>query len=157
HMNFHKNWTFGWAPSLVPSVVEREIPHVLTVSEIAELVDAYAASAANAVAGDLDGVEVSASHSYLPAQFLSPYYNRRTDEYGGDLNGRFRFLREILAAARAAIGQDKILGLRLSGDELVSFGMHVEDAIAIAKLIEETGLVDYISVSVGSMHTRHLI
>jgi 2,4-dienoyl-CoA reductase (NADPH2) len=157
HMNFHKNWTSGWAPSLVPSVVEREIPHVLTAGEIAELVDAYAASAANAVAGDLDGVEVSAAHSYLPAQFLSPYYNRRTDEYGGDLERRFRFVHEILTAVRAAIGPDKILGLRLSGDELVSFGMHVEDAIAISKLVEETGLVDYISVSAGSMHTRHLI
>ncbi|MCU1614593.1 MAG: oxidoreductase [Frankiales bacterium] len=157
HMNFHKNWTYGWAPSLVPSVVEREIPHILTAAEIAELVDAYAASAANAVAGDLDGVEVSASHSYLPAQFLSPYYNRRTDEYGGSLEGRFRFLREVLTAVRAAIGLDKILGLRISGDELTSFGMHVEDSIAISKLVEESGLVDYLSVSAGSMHTRHMI
>jgi 2,4-dienoyl-CoA reductase-like NADH-dependent reductase (Old Yellow Enzyme family) len=157
HMNFHKNWTYGWAPSLVPSVVEREIPHVLTVSDIAELVAAYAASASNAVAGDLDGVEVSASHSYLPAQFLSPYYNRRTDEYGGSLEGRFRFVREVLTAVRAAIGPDKILGLRLSGDELISFGMHVEDAIAISKLVEEGGLADYISVSAGNMHTRHMI
>jgi 2,4-dienoyl-CoA reductase-like NADH-dependent reductase (Old Yellow Enzyme family)/thioredoxin reductase len=157
HMNFHKNWTSPWGPSLVPSVTEREIPHVMTKEEIRELVLAYAASAANAVDGGFDGVEVSASHSYLPAQFLSSYYNHREDEYGGSLENRFRFLAEVLAEIRATVGAHKLLGVRLSGDELTEFGMKVDDSIEIAKLIEATGVVDYVSVSVGSMHTRHLI
>lgn len=157
HMNFHKNWTSPWGPSLVPSVTEREIPHVMSVADIREIVGAYAASAANVVDGDFDGVEVSASHSYLPAQFLAEYYNKRTDEYGGSLENRFRFLGEVLGEIRATIGEARILGVRLSGDELTSFGMDVDDAVEIAKLLEGTGVVDYISVSVGSMHTRHMI
>ena len=156
HMTFHKNLTPAWAPSAVPSVVEREIPHVVTQAEIGELVESYTLSAHHAVEGGMDGVEISASHSYLPAQFLSPWYNRRTDEYGGDLEGRMRFLREILKATRAAIG-DRVIGVRISGEELTSFGMQVEDAVAIAQALERDGQADYLSVSIGSMHTRTLI
>ena len=157
HMNFNKNLTAGWGASAVPGPVEREIPHVIDRTEIAELVGSYAQSARHVVAGGLDGVEVSASHSYLPAQFLSPWYNRRTDEYGGSLVNRVRFLVQILTAVRAAIGLDCVLGVRLSGEEMTRFGLQVEDTIQIATALEATKLVDYLSISTGSMHTRHLI
>ena len=157
HMNFNKNLTAGWGPSAVPGPVEREIPHVIDRAEIAELVGSYAQSARHVVAGGLDGVEVSASHSYLPAQFLSPWYNRRTDEYGGSLENRLRFLIEIVVAVRSAVGANSVLGVRLSGEEMTKFGLQVADTIEIAKAIEATKLVDYLSISTGSMHTRHLI
>jgi 2,4-dienoyl-CoA reductase (NADPH2) len=157
HVNFHKNLTPAWGVSEVPSVWEREIPHVMSRAEIAELIAFYGKSVANVMAGGMDGVEISAGHSYLPAQFLSPWYNRRTDEYGGNLANRMRFLVEVLQVARPIIGDQRLLGVRLSGEELTDFGMKVEDTIEIARSIEKLGLVDYLSISTGSMHTRHLI
>jgi 2,4-dienoyl-CoA reductase-like NADH-dependent reductase (Old Yellow Enzyme family) len=96
-----------WAPSRVPDVVTREVPMAVEQPEIDALVAGFAAAAALAAAADLDGVEVNAGQHSILRQFLSGLTNRRADDYGRD---RARLLREVLAATRVALGDDRILG-----------------------------------------------
>ena len=84
-----------WAPSPVACARYQEIPHEMTLSEIAEVIEAHVVSARHVKQAGCDGVEIHAAHGYLPQQFLSPYTNRRKDEYGGSLENRMRFLREF--------------------------------------------------------------
>ncbi|MEI4469999.1 oxidoreductase [Frigidibacter sp. MR17.24] len=110
----------------------------------------FAAAAARCRAGDLDGVEVSLAHGMLLASFLSPATNRRGDGYGGDLAARCRYPIEVLAAVRAALGPDRILGIRMAGDEFIEGGVDPDEAGRIAVEIARTGLVDYVSVTGGN-------
>ncbi len=98
----------------------------------------------------LDGVEIVASHGYLPAQFLNPKINLRTDEYGGDLVNRARFLREIAHGVRETVGNDFVVGIRISGDERSYDGLDLETATAAILHLDETGCFDYFNVIAGS-------
>ncbi|WP_236594977.1 FAD-dependent oxidoreductase [Saccharothrix sp. 6-C] len=145
-----------WAPSSVPCAVYREMPHVLTAEEIDELVQGYVLAARYAVEGDLDGVEVHGlAHGYLLGQFLSPATNHRDDEYGGDFDRRLSLVLEIIEKTRAETGRDKIVGVRINGnDGDVPGGLTNEDWTRIARAIADTGLVDYISVTQGTYLER---
>jgi len=77
----------------------------------------------------LDGVEIVASHGYLPAQFLSPRCNVRDDAYGGSFENRLRFLREVIAAIREEVGRDFVVGIRISGDEMGHDGLEEGDRL----------------------------
>ena len=101
----------AYSASASPNERFRVMPRELDQPLIDEIVAGTPPRAALHQAG-LDGVEVVASHGYLPAQFLNPRVNRRTDGYNGDLDARLRFLREVLAAVRAATSEDFIVGLR---------------------------------------------
>jgi 2,4-dienoyl-CoA reductase-like NADH-dependent reductase (Old Yellow Enzyme family) len=90
---------------------------------------------------------------YLIHQFLSPRSNQRTDEYGGSLENRFRFLRNLLVASRKRVGPDFPLGIRLSGDEHMPGAIHEEELIQVAKWCEELGAT-YIHLSDGSYEAR---
>ena len=118
----------AWAPSLVANYMEP--PKPIEHHEIASVIDGFARSAANCAAGGLDGVEIHAAHGYLIHEFLSPHSNHRTDEYGGDLEGRMRFCVEVLEAVRAAVGSTVAVGVRLVGDEETrdGSGLGPEDA-----------------------------
>lgn len=133
------------APSPVPDALFREVPAALTTTQIAEIVAGYAATAARCVEGGFDGVELQASHSSLIRQFLSGATNHRTDVY----RERFRFLGEVIAAVRAAIGPSPVLGVRLGGDEMIEAGITVDEAVATARAVEATGQVDYLNTSIG--------
>ena len=98
----------------------------------------------------LDGVEVHLADSYLPAQFLSPLTNRRTDEYGGSLDSRMRFSEEILSVVRSAAGPTFPIVARISGNEYVDGGLGVADAIAVVRRLCDRRLIDVLSLSVGS-------
>lgn len=104
-----------WAPSPVPEVNTREVPKVMEVDDIAAVVDGFVTAAKLAVDAGCAGVEVNAGQFSLARQFLSGLTNTRDDEWGED---RTRFLRDVLAAVRAAIGDGRVLALRLSCDEL---------------------------------------
>lgn len=104
-----------WGPSRVADAVSREVPQELEQPEIDELVASFGAAAALAARADLDGVEINAGQHSILRQFLSGLTNLRADGYGRD---RARLLREVLAAVRAGLGDDRILGLRLCVDEL---------------------------------------
>ena len=141
----------AWAPSHVANSLEA--PKVLEEHEIAELVEHFARSAANAAAGGFDGIEIHGAHGYLIHEFLSPKSNKRTDRYGGSLENRMRFAVEVLEAVRAAAGPHVAVGMRLVGDEESRVpgdgALGPDDAAEIATRLEELGLVDFLNVSVG--------
>jgi|Deesub1362A_J573_1020465.scaffolds.fasta_scaffold00547_8 mycofactocin system FadH/OYE family oxidoreductase 2 len=143
--------------SYMNAYVIREIPKVMDKDDIKELVESFRQAAIYAKEGGMDGVEINAAHSYLVAQFLSPLYNTRTDEYGGSLENRMRFLMEILQAVRDAVGDDFIICVRISVDELVEGGLTLTETRKIAKILDESGLVDIISTSVGIYLTAFMI
>ena len=139
------------APSAVPNERFHVMPRAMSHAMVVEMVQCYAAAAGRMRAAGYDGVEIVASHGYLPAQFLNPRTNHRTDEYGGDVDGRLRFLREVLEAVRVAIGDGMALGIRISVGEDSGEGLTDDDVIdALGRL---DGLVDYVSVTMGTSAT----
>lgn len=138
-----------WAPSAVPDPLFREMPKAVDQLEINEIVESYATVAARCIEGGFDGVELQCSHSSIVRGFLSPATNRRTDGYGGSLARRARLLHEIVAAVRARMGPEPVLGVRLCGDELIDGGTTIDDAVELAVQIEDRGGVDYINTSIG--------
>ncbi len=138
------------APSAIPSLRFKTEPRALTHSEIDKLIKGYAVSTQHAAEGGLDGVELSISHGYLPAQFLSRQSNRRGDRWDGALSDRLRFSREVLAVMRdAASTHPMAVGARLSADELTPGGMTVDDCIAAAAELHRDGLIDFVSLVLG--------
>ena len=136
------------SPSALPDEEDRSTPHELTVAEIGELVVAHAQSIRRMREAGLDGAEIHAAHGYLGNQFLSPYTNRRTDQYGGTEENRLRFIFEILDAAAALAGADFPIGLQLNGDDLVRGGLDNEAVAGIASRL--AARLAYISVSGGT-------
>jgi len=137
----------------VESIPSRK-PRPLRIWGIKELVQKYIDAALRAQKSGFDGVEVHAAHGYLLAQFLSKYYNKRTDEYGGSFENRIRFLDEIVREIRAAVGPNFGITVRYSGDEMAQHlspdHMTLEDGVRIAKYIESTGVVDALNISNGN-------
>ncbi len=126
-----------------------EMPEEFTVEQIGKLIQLYAEGAARARKAGLDGVEIPASHKHEIAKFLSPFYNRRTDGYGGDLEGRSRYAREMIRAIKKAAGSDFPVIFRLSVAELVTGGREVAESAQLARLLEEAG-ADAIHADIGS-------
>jgi mycofactocin system FadH/OYE family oxidoreductase 2 len=138
-----------WAPSAVPDPLFREVPQAVGRREIRALLAGYGRVAGHCAAGGFDGAELQCSQSSIAAAFLSPATNLRTDSYGGGLENRARLLLQIIDVVRAAIGPGRALGVRICGDELIENGVTIEAAVALARLLEATGQVDYISTSIG--------
>ncbi len=136
-----------WAPSALPCPTKKEIPHAMTKEEIQEVIAGFAFSAGLAREAGFDGVEIHGAHGYLIQQFLSPFSNRRTDEYGGSLENRLRFAREVIDAVREAAGPELAVGMRISGDEFCDGGLALNDMQEIVPLLVDTGKLDFINVS----------
>ena len=155
HGGRRDRWDIGnWLP-VFSSTLEREAVHgafpaMMEEHDIRRVVRDFARAAVRAREGDLDGVEVSFQSSTLPEQFLSPAMNRRTDGYGGSLANRMRLGLEILEATRAAVGDDYVVGIRLTGDQMLQGGLSQEDCVEIAVRYAQTGLIDFISVVGGN-------
>ncbi|MFH1621033.1 MAG: FAD-dependent oxidoreductase [Patescibacteria group bacterium] len=137
------------APSPIPDPTVGEKPHELSKKEIQKIIGNFARAARRAKKAGLDFVEIHGAHGYLITQFLSPFSNKRHDEYGGTLENRMRFLREVYTSVRKAVGKDYPIVLRLSGDELVSGGLRLEDTKKIAKEMEKEG-VDALHITAGN-------
>ena len=135
------------APSAVTCKVIGREPVPLSIEEIEEIEDAFVKSAVRAKMAGFDGVEILGAHGYLICSFLSPYTNKRTDEYGGDLHGRGRFARNIIRKIREAIDSDFIVGFRISGSEFIDGGITIEESCEFTKSIQDS--IDYIHVSAG--------
>lgn len=134
----------AYAPSAVPNERFHVMPRALPVALIAEIIAGYAAAAGRMRAAGLDGVEVVASHGYLPAQFLNPRINRRTDGYGAPL----RFLTEVCQAIRAATDEGFVIGLRISAGERDDEGLTAAEALAACVAVQ--GDLDYVNVTTGT-------
>ncbi|HET6847289.1 MAG TPA: FAD-dependent oxidoreductase [Gaiellales bacterium] len=141
------------APSAVPNERFHVMPRAMPTELIEEMVGCYGAAAARVRESGFDGVEVVASHGYLPAQFLNPRTNRRTDRYGGSAANRLRFLREVLSAVRVNAGPDLAVGVRISVGERSADGLTADEALAALAALQAEGQIDYVSVVVGSSAT----
>ncbi|AWK73576.1 mycofactocin system FadH/OYE family oxidoreductase 2 [Rhodococcus oxybenzonivorans] len=147
-----------WAPSAVPDPLFREVPKEVDSGEIRTLIDGYALVAEQCIRGGFDGIELQCSHSSLVRSFLAPATNQRTDRYGGSLRNRARFLLEVVAAVREAIGPDHALGVRLAGDDRFDGGVELDEAVGVAAFVDACGQVDYINTSIGmATETLHMI
>jgi len=144
------------APSSIPIVSgaypKGEIPKELSLNEISEIISFFAKSARRAQDAGFDGIEIHAAHGYLLAQFLSPFCNKRTDQYGGNLENRARLLTEVLEAVRETVGKDFPLWYRINGHEYeTENGFTIEEATKVARKLNS--LVNAVHVSAFSNGT----
>jgi 2,4-dienoyl-CoA reductase-like NADH-dependent reductase (Old Yellow Enzyme family) len=121
----------------------------MTKAEIAGMLGAIRQTARHMAEAGFDGIMLHASHAALIEQFLSPYFNARTDEYGGSLENRMRFVAEALQMARDGGGPDFAVGMRLNCDEQVEGGYGTKTAFAVVKALCDRALLDYIDLDVG--------
>lgn len=144
----------GWqpvAPSALPAVPGATVPHALTVPEVQDVIAQFAATARMAREAGFKIAEIHGAHGYLGHSFLSPVSNQRNDQYGGDLNGRSRFLLEVIEAIRAEWPDELPLWVRLSCTDWTPGGLTIEDTVAVARKIAATGKVDLIDCSSGGV------
>ena len=136
------------APSAVASRLTREEPRALSKEEILDIEEKFVAAAERAKSAGADGVELCGSAGYLISEFLSPVTNKRTDEYGGSLENRARFGRELIQKIRARVGPDYPVTIRVGGNDFIPGGNTNVEAAAACRMFEESG-VDAISVTGG--------
>ena len=137
------------APSPIPWSPHEEAPRELTINEIDELIEKFAEGARRARDAGFDLVELHACHGYLLSGFLSPHTNRRTDKYGGDVEGRARLVVEIVRRIKERLGSDFPVSCRINGADHMPGGVTLDAARATARLLEEAG-ADLIGVSSGA-------
>ena len=136
-----------WSPSPIPCPINKVVPHEMTQAEIQEIIEHFVISARHAKLGGMDGVEIHGAHGYLIQQFMSPWSNHRQDNYGGTLENRLRFAYEVIDAVRNEVGNDFVVGFRLSGAEFTEGGLDITQMTGISRLLSETTQLDYLSVS----------
>jgi 2,4-dienoyl-CoA reductase-like NADH-dependent reductase (Old Yellow Enzyme family) len=120
----------------------------MTVEDIQNVVGAYAQAARRAQKAGFDGVQIHAAHGYLLNQFLSPAFNRRSDEYGGNIRNRARILIEVLGAIRAAVGTDFPVLIKMNCQDFIENGLTLEDSLQVGLMLTENG-IDAIELSGG--------
>ncbi|WP_099336104.1 oxidoreductase [Clostridium cadaveris] len=144
--------------SAIPCNYLKQETRALTTEEVKQLVKQFAEGAKRVQKAGCDGVELHAAHGYLLQQFLSPYTNKREDEYGGNFENRLRFVLEIISEIRKECGSDFPIGVRLSVEEFLDKTgvkedyIHIQDGIKIAIALEKAG-IDFIDVSCGLYET----
>lgn len=142
------------APSNVGPYYAKSAPRAVTVEELQAIVKQFGEAAHRFQQAGGDGVEIQAAHAHgLLGGFLTPLYNKRTDEYGGDINGRLRLTLEVIEEVRKMCGGNFIIDVRISGDEYSDGGLTLNDMIYVSKKLEAAG-VDFIHVSGGNTIKR---
>lgn len=138
------------APSPVPckALAGGDIPREMTRKDIREIIERFGRAAVRSVEAGFDAVEIHGGHGYLVGQFLSPFSNHRSDEYGGSFPNRCRFPLEAIRAVREAVGPHFPILYRISADEFVDDGLRLEDTLQFAKVLEKAG-IDLIDISAG--------
>lgn len=139
--------------SAIPAALDSSIIcHEMTKEEIAQMMDAFTTAARHAAAVGFDAIEVHAHAGYLVDQFLSPLWNKRTDEYGGSVENRTRFAREIIAAIRKGIPRNMPILFRISMDHRTNGGRDIADSVEIIRRLEQEGVAAF-DVDAGSYET----
>jgi NADPH2 dehydrogenase len=140
-----------FAPSAIVHAASTRVPTELTLAQIGEIIDAYRSATVRAVETGFDCLEIHAAHGYLAHEFLSPLSNMRTDEYGGSLKNRQRFLLQVVEAVRAVWPGDKPLIVRISAeDKAAQGGTTLADTMMLGAALKQAG-VDLLSVSAGGL------
>jgi mycofactocin system FadH/OYE family oxidoreductase 2 len=145
-----------WGPSAVKSPAYGETAKAMEPEDIEELKEWWSDCAVVTRDCGFDGTEVHIAHSYLLHSFLSPLYNKRDDEYGGSFENRLRLTREVIAAIRAKVGRDWVVGVRVTLSEFIPGGLTVGDAVRTAQLLQGDGQIDYVNVSAAGYHNVHM-
>jgi 2,4-dienoyl-CoA reductase-like NADH-dependent reductase (Old Yellow Enzyme family) len=141
------------SPSGVPANSMETRTHAMDMEEIRETVQAFADAAERADRAGFGAVQLHAAHGYLIHQFLSPLTNTRTDQYGGDYEGRTRFLKEIVAAVREVWPEEKILGIRISGTDWAEGGWSIEETVRLAQELQgQVHWFDLSSAGIGDTY-----
>ena len=145
-----------WLAPVAPSRVREHLHTATTPREMEDwdfprIVRDYGQAARRAKEGGLDGCELQCAYQNLIDSFWTPSINKRTDGYGGSLENRTRFARDILAEVRKHVGDDFIVGMRLAGDEYLEGGLTQADCMKIAQIFTDCGMVDYLNVIGGQM------
>ncbi|TGD67278.1 FAD-binding protein [Tabrizicola sp. WMC-M-20] len=140
----------GAGPSREPA--HRAFPKVVEDWDIDRIITDYADAAERMQAAGLDGVEFEC-YGHLMDQFMSPFTNALSAPYGGSLENRARFAMEVLAACRKRVGEHFLLGVRYTADEAEPGGIDADDGIAIGKMFRDSGLVDFLNIIKGRIHT----
>ena len=144
------------APSAIKDPTMPEIPRELSKSEIAEILEQFATNAYYVKKAGFDGVEIHGASGYLVGEFLSPFSNKRSDEYGGTTRGRAKFAIDLVKAIREKVGPDFPISFRLCTAEYVDGGLTIEETKVIARLLEEAG-VDLLHCTQGVYASRPVI
>lgn len=139
-----------WAPTQMPEPSSHFSTKAMDAVDISATIDGFAVSARNAIEGGFDGIEIKIAHDGLLRSFASPFFNRRTDRYGGSFENRMRLSYEVLEAIRRAVGDDVPLGVRICLDEFTAFGYDLDYGLEMVRALEATGLVDYFNADAGS-------
>lgn len=138
------------APSAIPFNDKSLTPKAMDHEDIKAVIEAFKQGAIRAKEAGFDVIEIHGAHGYLINEFMSPLANKRTDEYGGSLANRARFLREITEAVRSVWPQENVLMLRVSAEEYHDEGNHPEDIAEMINLVKDAG-IDMIDVSSGGV------
>lgn len=142
------------APSNVGPSYAKEAPRSVTIPELKVIIKQFGEAAYRVKQAGCDGVEIHAAHAHgLLGGFLTPLYNKRTDEYGGDIHGRLKLTLEVIEEVRKVCGKDFIIDVRISGDEYSDGGLNLNDMVYVAKQLEKAG-VDMLHVSGGTTIKR---
>ncbi len=147
--------TWDWLPTVAPSrsrEVDGTFPKEMDQEDIHRIVKAYGEAALRCKEGGLDGIEV-VGHAHLLEQFWSPAWNWRSDEFGGTLENRLRFGFMVLEEIRRKVGDEFIVGMRVAVDQGFDGGLTRDDCLEIARLHEESGLIDFLNLNYGRVDT----
>ena len=146
-----------WGPSTMKNEVTGTWAKEMTKDEIKYLVNAYANAALRVKKSGFDGVEIHGGHGYLLSQFLSPYYNKRTDEYGGSIENRGRIIFEVYEAMREKVGEDFPILIKLNSDDYIKEGgLTQEDSLYVAKKLSDLG-INAIEVTGGNESIQEVL
>ncbi|MDP9137515.1 MAG: FAD-dependent oxidoreductase [Pseudomonadota bacterium] len=138
-----------WAPTQMPEPSSHFTTKAMDVEDIRAVIEGFARSARNLIDAGFDGIEIKVAHDGLLRSFASPYFNRRTDGYGGSFENRLRLSLEVLEAIRKTVDAAP-LGVRLCVNEFTSFGYDSDYGIRMAEMLQSSGLVDYFNSDAGS-------
>jgi len=136
------------APSAVYNPLTEETPKELTTEEIEALIDAYVAATQRGISAGFDAVQIHCAHGYLGSQFISPYTNKRADQWGGSLENRMRFPLEIYRRIRKSAGESYPVMVKLNSEDFLDGGLTIDDSAQIAKIFAREG-IDAIEISGG--------
>ena len=149
HGDIDNSWAPNWSPSGLPSYHDGDGSKAASHAEVEELIDAYVQAAVRAQQCGFDGVELFAIYNALIEQFWSPVNNQREDEWGGSFEKRMRFSEVMMQRIRAAVGDDFIIGLAVSGDDLMPGGLDNQAICEIVEWHDRRRLMDYVTVGTG--------
>ena len=139
-----------WAPTQMPEPSSTHTTKAMDEHDMRRTIEGFVVSTRNLVESGYDGIEIKIAHDGLLRSFASPFFNRRTDKYGGSFENRMRFPVEVVAAVRGALRDDMALGIRICLHEYTPFGYELDYGLRMAEHLEETGLVDYFNCDAGS-------